>query len=124
MLILFSKEEKSFPRGLNPSEKVSLRRAAGNGRPSPEARQVTPRWPLSHVAPVGAVLLPLPKDHARDAHPWALGAFHVLGQQEELKSQDSAPVSGRDNLTAAGRSLESQSLPRTSARALLPFLCA
>lgn len=48
----------------------------------------------------------------------------MLGEQEELKSKDSAPVSGRDNLTAAERSLESQSLPRTSARALLPFLCA
>lgn len=80
-----------------------------------------PGGQLSHVAPVGAVLLLLSKDHAlRCTYPWALGAFHVLREQEELKSKDSAPVSSRDNLTAAGCSLESQSLPRTAARALCP----
>ena len=53
-----------------------------------------------------------------------MGTFHMLGEQEELKSKDSAPVSSRENPTAAGRSLELQSLPHTTARALLPFHCA
>lgn len=69
-------------------------------------------------------MLLLAKDHSWDACPWALGTFHVLGEQEELKSKDSAPVSSRENPTAAGRSLELQSLPRTTAHALLLSHCA